>query len=125
MTAKGLFEARASEERDGTSQVNFYLNGKELKPTAASELRRETIQCSRKRGKLGVLDQFYAALSILRNSIISEAEAAKYVSSYKCTGSGTVEVVLVDTVDRTNGSTTYFFQFKQHGHVCGWAAYTA
>jgi hypothetical protein len=35
MTSRGWLKARAAQERHGTSQVRFFLNGKELKPAAA------------------------------------------------------------------------------------------
>ncbi len=125
MTGKGLLEARASQEQNGTSEITFFLDGKELKPVKTSELRRETIKCSGKRAALSISERVYAALSGLRNSIVTEAEASRYSSKFNCAGSGTVEVVLVDSEERSNGSTVYFFQFKQGGHVCGWASYEA
>jgi hypothetical protein len=125
MTSKGLLEARASQEQSGTSEITFFLDGKALKPVKTSELRRETIKCSDKRTALSASERLYAALSVLCNSIITEAEASRYSSKFGCTGRGTVEVVLVDSEERSNGSTIYFFQFKQGGHVCGWASYEA
>jgi hypothetical protein len=123
MTSKGLLEARASQEQNGISEITFFLGEKELKPIGTSELGRETIKCSEKRGALSTPERLYAALLALPNSIITEAEASRYSSKFNCAGSGTVEVVLVDSDHRSNGSTVYFFQFKQGGHVCGWASY--
>jgi hypothetical protein len=125
MTSKGLLEARASQEQNGISEITFFLGEKELKPIGTSEIGRETIKCSEKRRALNTSEWLYAALLGLPNSIITEAEASRYSSKFSCSGSGTVEVVLVDSDQRTNGSTVYFFQFKQGGHVCGWASYEA
>lgn len=123
MTSKGLLEARASQEQNGISEITFFLDGKELKPAKASEVPHETIKCTGKRGALSTSERLYAALSALRNSIISEAEASRYTSTFSCAGSGPVEVILVSSKERSNGNTEYFFQFKQGGHLCGWAYY--
>ena len=124
MTTRGALEARAAQEENGTSELTFFLDGKQLKPVEPFELQRETISCSKRRMS-SISERLIGAFSVLRSSIVSDAVAAKYTSSFHCSGSGTVAVVLVDSVDRSNGTTTYFFQFKQGGHVCGWAAYTA
>jgi hypothetical protein len=124
MTSRGWLEARAAQERHGTSQVRFFLNGKELKPAKAAELRGETLRCSKK-SALSMSDRLSAALSAIGDAIISEAEASRYASSYHCNGSGTVEVVLVECWTTSAGDTTCSFRFRQGGRTCGWAIYTA
>jgi hypothetical protein len=124
MTTKGLLEARAAQEENGASEITIFLDGKQLKPVAPSELRNETISCSKRRTS-SISERLLAAFSALRSSVVTEANAAHYTSSFHCSGSGTVAVMLVDSVDRSDGTTTYFFQFRQGGHVCGWAAYSA
>jgi hypothetical protein len=124
MTTKGLLEARAAQEENGASEITIFLDGKQLKPVAPSELRNETISCSKRRTS-SISERLLGAFSALRSSVVTEANAAHYTSSFHCSGSGTVAVMLVDSVDRSDGTTTYFFQFRQGGHVCGWAAYSA
>jgi hypothetical protein len=120
MTSKGLFEARASQEQNGTSQITFFLDGKEMKPLETSEQRRETNKCGGKRGALIISEPLYSVLSTLRSSIITEAEAS-YGSNYQCNGTGAVEIVLRDSEERATGGWTFIFVFKQGGRVCGFA----
>jgi hypothetical protein len=55
-------------------------------------------------------------LSALGNSVISEAEASRYMSSYDCNGRGAVTIKVHEC-----WSTGCSYQFIQGGKVCGWA----
>ena len=65
---------------------------------------------------LSTSEQLYAALSALGNSVISEAEASRYMSSYDCNGRGAVTMKVHEC-----WSTGCSYQFIQGGKICGWA----
>jgi hypothetical protein len=120
LTSKGLLEARASRETRGVSQITLFLANRELKPVPSSQLRAETRRCDRQRIGETIRERIYAALSYMRTSIISEAEAV-YSSRYGCNGPGTVVIKLVECWTASDGARWCSYRFSQGGRTCGWA----